>query len=99
MVSGTTNLARMNRAIGAAMAAFVLGSATARAAEVSVFAAASLTDALKQIAAKYERQSGDQIRFNLGASSTLARQIAAGAPADLFFSADEARWTRLQSRD
>lgn len=66
-----------------------------RAAEVTVFAAASLTDALKQIAANYEKQSGDKIIFNFAASSTLARQIEAGAPADIFFSADEVQMNRL----
>jgi molybdate transport system substrate-binding protein len=69
-----------------------------RAAEVTVFAAASLTDALKTIASDYERQSGDKIRFNFGASSFLARQIDEGAPADLFFSADEARMDALEQR-
>jgi len=70
-----------------------------RATEVTVFAAASLTDSLKEIAANYEKQSGDKIIFNFGASSTLARQIEAGAPADLFFSADEAQMDRLAKRD
>jgi molybdate transport system substrate-binding protein len=67
-----------------------------RAAEVTVFAAASLTDALKAIAANYQKQSGDKIAFNFGASSTLARQIEEGAPADIFFSADEAQMNRLE---
>ncbi|HTX21717.1 MAG TPA: molybdate ABC transporter substrate-binding protein [Candidatus Aquilonibacter sp.] len=67
-----------------------------RAAEITVSAAASLTDALKQIAANYEKQSGDKIIFNFGASSTLAQQIAVGAPADIFFSADEAQMNRLE---
>jgi molybdate transport system substrate-binding protein len=70
----------------------------ARAAEVSVFAAASLADSLKQIAANYEKQSGDKIIFNLGASSTLARQIEEGAPADVFFSADEVKMDGLQQK-
>lgn len=56
------------------------------AAQIFVFAAASLTDSLKQIASSYEKQSGDKIVFNFDASSTLARQIEAGAPADIFFS-------------
>ena len=51
---------------------------------------ASLADALKDIAAAYEIKSGDRIVFNFGASSMLARQIHEGAPADIFFSADEA---------
>src|SRR5262245_48721266 len=69
-----------------------------RAAEISVFAAASLTDALKQIAANYERESGDKVIFNLGASSTLARQIEEGAPADIFFSADEVKMDGLAKK-
>ncbi|MHB8523926.1 MAG: molybdate ABC transporter substrate-binding protein [Limisphaerales bacterium] len=68
------------------------------AAEVTVFAAASLTDALKETTRDYERQSGDRIFFNFGASSFLARQIEEGAPADLFFSADEAKMDALQKR-
>jgi molybdate transport system substrate-binding protein len=66
-----------------------------RAAEITVFAAASLTDSLKPIARAYEQNSGDRIVFNFGASSTLARQIEAGAPADIFFSADEAQMNTL----
>lgn len=65
------------------------------AAEVTVSAAASLTDALKQVATTYEKNSDDKIIFNFGASSTLARQIEEGAPADVFFSADEAQMNRL----
>ena len=67
-----------------------------QAAEVTLFAAASLTDTLKAIAASYEKTSGDKIIFNFGASSTLARQIEAGAPADIFFSADEAKMNGLE---
>jgi molybdate transport system substrate-binding protein len=68
------------------------------AAELTVHAAASLTDALKEIATAYETQSGDQLRFNFGASSMLARQIEEGAPADLFFSADEAKMDALEKK-
>ena len=57
-----------------------------QAVEVRVLAAASLTDALEKIAAGYK---ADQIVLQFGASSMLARQIEAGAPADLFLSADE----------
>lgn len=69
-----------------------------RAAEVTVFAAASLTDALKAIAANYKKSSGDKVIFNFAASSLLAQQIAAGAPADIFFSADEAQMNMLAER-
>jgi molybdate transport system substrate-binding protein len=76
------------------MAAFALHNANA--AEVNVYAAASLTDAMKEIAANYEKQSSDKIVFNFGASSLLARQIIERAPADIFFSADEAKMDDLQ---
>ena len=65
--------------------------------EISVFAAASLTDVMKQIAADYEKQSSDRIAFNFGASNLLARQITEGAPADIFLSADEAKMDELQN--
>ena len=68
------------------------------AAEITVFAAASLTDSLKEIVTGYEKQSGDKIIFNFGASSTLARQIEEGAPADIFFSADEAKMDGLAKK-
>jgi molybdate transport system substrate-binding protein len=69
---------------------------TARAAELNVFAAASLTDAMHEISDAYEKGGGDHILLNLGASSTLARQIQEGAPADLFLSADEAKMDSLE---
>ena len=60
-----------------------------------VFAAASLTDALQEIGSS-GASSGDRIVFNFGASSDLARQIRAGAPADVFFSADLAQMEGLE---
>jgi molybdate transport system substrate-binding protein len=74
----------------------LIASAAAHAAEINVFAAASLTDSLKEIAGTYEKESGDKIVFNFGASSTLARQIEEGAPADIFFSADEPKMDGLE---
>src|SRR5215475_13707746 len=68
----------------------------ANVAEVNVYAATSLTDVLKEIAANYEKQSSDKIVFNFGASSLLARQIGERAPADIFFSADEAKMDDLE---
>ncbi len=65
------------------------------AADLTVFAAASLSDSLREIARTYESKSGDKLRFNFAASSTLARQIREGAPADVFFSADESRMDEL----
>jgi len=68
----------------------------ASAAELTVFAAASLSDALKEIAPVYTKATGDTVRFNFGASGTLARQIKEGAPADLIVSADELRVDQLE---
>lgn len=73
--------------------------ASLQAAEVRVFAAVSLTEALEEIASAYERRSGDDIVFHFGASSLLARQIEQGAPADLFLSADEARMNALAQQN
>jgi molybdate transport system substrate-binding protein len=74
------------------LAVVVLGLALpVRADTVTVFAAASLTDALKEIETSYEAKSGDKIAYNFAGSNVLARQIAQGAPADIFFSADEAQ--------
>jgi molybdate transport system substrate-binding protein len=69
-----------------------------QAAELKVFAAASLTDALQEISRGYEKSSGNKVVFNFGASSFLARQIEEGAPADLFFSADETRMNGLEEK-
>jgi molybdate transport system substrate-binding protein len=74
----------------------VLLTTVLRAAELSVFAAASLTDALKEVAAAYESQSGDKLVFNFAGSNALARQIKEGAPADIFFSADEIQMNDLE---
>ncbi len=68
------------------------------AAELHVFAAASLTDALKEISSAFEKETGTIVKLNFGASSLLARQIEEGAPADVFRSADEAKMDQLASR-
>lgn len=66
------------------------------AADVTVFAAASLTDVLRGIASPWEKATGHRVVFNFAASNALARQIRAGAPADLFLSADEAQMDLLE---
>jgi molybdate transport system substrate-binding protein len=67
------------------------------AEEVTLYAAASLTDALKEVAQGFEARSGHKVVVSLGASNDLARQIKAGAPADVFFSADDAQMKALES--
>jgi molybdate transport system substrate-binding protein len=71
---------------------------TVHAATLTVFAAASLTDALSEIGRDYQTKTGDKIEFNFAASSVLARQIEEGAPADIFFSADEAKMDVLEKK-
>jgi molybdate transport system substrate-binding protein len=66
--------------------------------EVMVFAAASLTDACNKIGALYRTRSGTAVRFSFAASSTLARQIEAGAGADILASADEEWMDYLERR-
>jgi ABC-type molybdate transport system substrate-binding protein len=64
--------------------------ASARGADTTtVAAAADLTFALGEIAATYERDTGNRIRISFGSSGNLARQIPQGAPVDLFLAADE----------
>lgn len=73
----------------------------ARAADqrdVTVFAAASLTNALQDISKDFEAGGGAKVKFSFAASSLLARQIEAGAEADLFFSADTAWMDYLDQR-
>jgi molybdate transport system substrate-binding protein len=66
------------------------GSSSAPAAPITVFAAASLTEAFTQIGTDFEGRSGSKVTFNFGSSSTLATQINAGAPADVFAAASPA---------
>jgi molybdate transport system substrate-binding protein len=63
-------------------------AAPAAAADTVVFAAASLKDALDDVTARYLNATGKAVTVSYAASSALARQIEAGAPADVFFSAD-----------
>jgi molybdate transport system substrate-binding protein len=63
----------------------------ARAQQLTVFAAASLTDAMNDISAKWAAAGHQPPRLSFGASSSLAQQIEQGAPAAVFASADE-KW-------
>lgn len=64
--------------------------------KVTVFAAASLTNALDDIAAQYKKEKQGYIVASYASSSTLARQIEQGAPADIFISADQ-QWMNYVS--
>ena len=62
--------------------------APAQNAKLIVFTAASLKDALDEVNAAYQHQKGQETATSYAASSTLAKQIEAAAPADIFISAD-----------
>jgi len=57
--------------------------------EITVAAAADLNYALKELAARFEKKTGDKVTLSFGSSGNLFSQIESGAPYDLFFSADE----------
>ena len=70
------------------LAISVFSAAGAAAGEVKVFAAASLKNALDAIAKDWKAETGNDVVLTYAASSALAKQVEAGAPADLFISAD-----------
>lgn len=76
---------------GATLTLSIAGHALAEEGKVTVFAAASLTNAMQDIAKEYKKEKGVEVVSSFASSSTLARQIEAGAPADLFISADQ-KW-------
>lgn len=82
----------MNRLAGILAALFVLAGtampATAQEKAITVFAAASMKNALDDIDAAYAARTGVKVTVSYGPSSGLAKQIEQGAPADVFFSAD-----------
>jgi molybdate transport system substrate-binding protein len=81
-----------------APAAFAQEAARPETGMVTIFAAASTTDAVNEIAEAYAAQTGGSLRPVVASSSTLARQIAEGAPADLFLSANVAWMDHLDER-
>lgn len=66
------------------------------AGKVLVFAAASTTDALQELGKAFTKEQGHTVEFAFGASSDLARQAVAGAPADVFLSADLAKMEQVE---
>lgn len=76
---------------GVTLTLTLAGQALADEGKITVFAAASLTNAMQDIAAVYKKEKNVDVVSSFASSSTLARQIEAGAPADLFISADQ-KW-------
>jgi molybdate transport system substrate-binding protein len=86
----------------AALALLLLLPFGARAAgqenQVTVFAAASLTNVLQELGGEYTKASGTKVVFSFAATSILARQVESGAHADIFFSADQEWMDYLDQR-
>jgi molybdate transport system substrate-binding protein len=85
-------MTRLARTIRRALPAFALALAAgpAMAADLTVSAAASLTNAFKDIAAAFEAANPEtRVQLNFGASGALLQQMAKGAPVDVFASADQ----------
>lgn len=82
-----------------AASALALASLAAGAADLTVSAAASLTNAFKELGSAYEaRNPGTSVVFNFAASDALLAQIAKGAPADVFASADQDAMDRADAQ-
>lgn len=75
--------------LAGAVISFALVSQSVASEKITVFAAASLTNALSEIAAQYKQEKNAEVIASYASSSTLARQIEQGAPANLFISADQ----------
>lgn len=72
----------------------------AHAADLTVCAAASLTNAFRELAPIYESANpGSKLQFNFGASGALLQQIAKGAPVDVFASADQETMDQAQAQN
>ena len=103
-LSMRTSLPRRDTSVPAqvtlAMTAFLFvmacSSAEVHPVDLRIFAASSLTDALSEALSLFERDHPSiRVVSQFGSSSDLARQILAGAPSDLFFSADDLQMGRL----
>jgi len=84
----TTRRSWLALLVVALMSAGGVCPAGAQSHDVLVFAAASLKNALDDIAAQWQRETGKKVAISYAASNTLIKQIEQGAPADIFISAD-----------
>jgi molybdate transport system substrate-binding protein len=74
--------------LSAGLALGAAGPGSAQGKDPLVFAAASLKNALDEVAGRWQRETGRKAVISYAASNTLIKQIEAGAPADMFISAD-----------
>jgi molybdate transport system substrate-binding protein len=81
---------------GLLLVLLLLAAGPAGAQDLNVYAAASLSDALREVAQAWAASGGGKVSFNFAASNDLARQIEAGAPAHVFLSANREQVDRLE---
>lgn len=78
----------------------VVSAMGAHAADLTVSAAASLTNAFRDLGPMFESANpGTRVQFNFGASGALLQQIAKGAPVDVFASADQETMDQAQAQN
>nr|WP_325252187.1 molybdate ABC transporter substrate-binding protein [Amylibacter sp.] len=88
----------VSKALACALAlAPVLAPVQATADDITVFAAASMKNAMDAVSAEWTKETGHRALVSLAGSSALARQIQQGAPADVFISANADWMDRLQA--
>ena len=90
-------LRRCARAGALALSVAGLSPGLAAADQITVFAAASMTDALAEVERGFEAATGHDVVIALAGSSALARQIQQGAPADIFISASTDWMDRIEA--
>lgn len=95
---GDSLLPQRSTALAFATALTVLAPFAARAGDVTVFAAASLKNAMEEVAADWTDETGHTATVSFAGTSALARQIQQGAPADVFLSAN-ADWMDVLEED
>ena len=83
--------------VAAAVLSACAGPGASPADRVRVSGAVSLTEPLERVAEGFERDTGTAVELNLAGSTTLATQILAGAPVDVFISADERQMERVSA--
>src|SRR5512136_94773 len=84
--------------IAAVFASAAFSASGPEGKEILVSAAISLKNAFEEIGRLYEKKTGVRVRFNLGASGLLQKQIESGAPVDIFASAGEKQMDELQAK-
>ena len=91
----TARAAALAGFVAVAVLAACAGPGASPAGRVRASAAVSLTEPLERLAEDFERDTGAAVELNLAGSSTLAAQILAGAPVDVFLSADDRQMDRV----